>query len=865
MCPARGMVVSLPQQLCSFIKLFLLLFKSRCFSTAYSLFAILSMCLLASRTYAQRPIYQLCLQVYDKAEKQPIPFARISIRQKTVGFTDLDGHICLQDTLPFVELAVRSRFHITAYFPAPDEDTIKAALVRKADQPLTNNDLLARRIIQKVIDNAPLNNPRQRDGFYEKMYSKTVVTTDQLKTAKDEFSDLFSFVKPKNEPDSVSKPDNRKGLLGGFNRLLRKLRRFNSPHHLLIVESASEKYYKNFFDQREMVYGTKVSGLEEASVVTATSKVQPLSVYDHFYNIASFIYISPVRGNAFKRYRYELKDRVIIGNDTLYVINFAPHNITYNTLHGQLIISSNQYAVKGFLAEPVQNDDLGIRLAQSYSLHNGQWFPVDGLTTFYITTTGLDDVDLKVSSRTFSYDIRPNAPIPDSLFDDKVIFDILPESARKDSVFWDSIRQQPLTLKEENTYKLYDTLGHVRNFRRLAQAGQRLYFGQIPLGPLNIDIGSLAGGNEHEGIRLGMQVSTSSRFSERLQLTAYGGYGFHDKEPKYAFSAGYFLIPDKLQAEAEVTKDIDEPGGFRFAFDRQQYIVENVRQIRFIDVDETRRQEFRLNIFPHPYLSLQGAISRQVNTPLYNYSYQKDPERQSFVFGELRAAARLSWGERFIKLTNDRMSIGTILPELWVQTTWGRPNVLGGQYSYLKFDSKIQQFFRVAGWGRSGVQLAAGRIFGDVPYPALYNMRGSYRAYALVSYNAFETMRYNEFAGDRYATMFFSHNFGRLIITPVLQPNFEMMHNAGWANISNNEKSLHNYNFKKMDKGYYESGIFVSDVVVVYAYAFRIGLGAGVFARYGPYTLPETEDNFVFKFAISWVLSDFYVVGRSGG
>ena len=46
-----------------------------------------------------------------------------------------------------------------------------------------------------------------------------------------------------------------------------------------------------------------------------------------------------------------------------------------------------------------------------------------------------------------------------------------------------------------------------------------------------------------------------------------------------------------------------------------------------------------------------------------------------------------------------------------------------------------------------------------------------------------------------------------------------------------------------MNKGYFESGIVINDIIGRYIF----GLGAGVYYRWGYYSLPDEIDNFAFK------------------
>ena len=51
-----------------------------------------------------------------------------------------------------------------------------------------------------------------------------------------------------------------------------------------------------------------------------------------------------------------------------------------------------------------------------------------------------------------------------------------------------------------------------------------------------------------------------------------------------------------------------------------------------------------------------------------------------------------------------------------------------------------------------------------------------------------------------------------------------------------------------MEKGYYESGILINNILNLGFYSF----GVGAFYRYGPYSLDKISDNFAWKFTMTF-------------
>ena len=115
-------------------------------------------------------------------------------------------------------------------------------------------------------------------------------------------------------------------------------------------------------------------------------------------------------------------------------------------------------------------------------------------------------------------------------------------------------------------------------------------------------------------------------------------------------------------------------------------------------------------------------------------------------------------------------------------------------------------------------------------------------------------MGYNEFLSDRYVALFYSHNLGDIYIRRLRkQPSLVISQNMGWGSLKRSER--HNrFDFKTMEKGYIESGAFLNNVLVLNGFGIHMGLGAGLFVRYGPYQFPTAKENLVFKIAVDFQL-----------
>jgi hypothetical protein len=146
-----------------------------------------------------------------------------------------------------------------------------------------------------------------------------------------------------------------------------------------------------------------------------------------------------------------------------------------------------------------------------------------------------------------------------------------------------------------------------------------------------------------------------------------------------------------------------------------------------------------------------------------------------------------------------------------------------------------------------------GIVDGVIPSSELFTGRSSYAAFGLYAPNSFQTMRSGEFLDNRYVSIFFRQD----LLTNVIQwgkfePNFVLLANAGWGILTHPEVHL-NTSVKSMEKGYFESGIEANNLIAKkFLGIVRMGVGVGVFYRFGVYAFPHQWDNFAFKGTFSY-------------
>jgi len=114
-------------------------------------------------------------------------------------------------------------------------------------------------------------------------------------------------------------------------------------------------------------------------------------------------------------------------------------------------------------------------------------------------------------------------------------------------------------------------------------------------------------------------------------------------------------------------------------------------------------------------------------------------------------------------------------------------------------------------------------------------------------------MGINEFASDRYVNLFLTQNFGSIFYnTKFSRPELVISHAMAVGNFQ--QAAAHNFvTTQSFQEGYFESGMGLYNLLRFnYADVAYMGLGAGVFYRYGAYSHANEIDNLAVRFTLSF-------------
>ncbi|MCU0371329.1 MAG: DUF5686 family protein [Bacteroidales bacterium] len=382
--------------------------------------------------------------------------------------------------------------------------------------------------------------------------------------------------------------------------------------------------------------------------------------------------------------------------------------------------------------------------------------------------------------------------------------------------------------------------------------------GKIPYKFIDIDLDRIVKYNDYQGFYLGLGAHTNDKLSRNFKAGGYWGYGFKDKSAKYG--GDLRIVIDRRHEVtwgAEYSFDLQETGGVRFFDDSENFLTgENWRSFLIRKMNPTRDLSTTLGFRLLRDFKFGLGFSVVTKEATDGYLYQIGQAEgtavalDEFRFTQFSAGFRFAFREEFIVTKRTRISLGTKYPVAWFQYTRGVEGWLDGEFDYNRFDVKIEKSFFTKYLGRTSLVFKGGLVDRAIPATDLFNGNGSYRFFTIFAANSFGTMRMNEFLSDRYAALYFTHNFGKLLKRwEKFQPELAIITNAGFGWLKYDENHM-GIDYKTMERGYYESGFLINNLMNLRIYS--LGVGAGY--RWGPYSYALFKDNIALKVTVTFPL-----------
>ena len=698
------------------------------------------------------------------------------------------------------------------------------ALFQLDEVTITAGPNPALRIIDSVIQHRDDNNPDHLQSYTYGLYDKMVFTVDTT---------------THTSMDSVIRKSD-----------------------LMVMETVSEVSFKSPDKKRQRVKAAKVAGMQEPVFLYLADRFQSVSFYDETVQVLGGSYASPIIRRGEKRYEYYLSSVQPREEDTLFVISFRPtENTTIDGLAGMMTVSSDGWALKEVTVSPAEQSALfTVEIQQQYEKIQGCWFPHQYEINLFFpklaVTADKEALPLLAIGKSYLTDICINPPIDNKTFSELIV-DIDDDAFVRDNDYWESHRVDSLSARTDATYRFLDSLTSGSDiFVRMLDFSSRLAEDMmIPVGPVDIDIGSMIRISGSRGFYLGLHLVTNDRFSRHIRLKAFGAYWTHMKGFDYGGEVDW-LISRRYETEmgvryAQKSLAIGEFSGFSegvnpLAESEYKYLLyENV-------LARSNYAELYFNTrFARHFKAFLTLGSYNKN---YIEQFYLHPSDTSMMTGPVRYTnaelrLRFAYKERFNSSVRGIHSLGTNYPVLWLSYMHSFKGILGGQYDYDRVKIQLGKDFKTLFYGTATVLLQMGYASEGCPVMETFDLIGTYAPFAVYSPGSFATMREEEFFSDRFVALFLCHDFHGCLWKPNsewFQPKLSLITNIGWGDLRSAD-ACPEKNFKTMEKGYFESGFVVKGLLSLPA----VDLGAGAFYRYGPYAYHKFWSDFAFKVSIT--------------
>ncbi|HRN41869.1 MAG TPA: DUF5686 family protein [Vicingus sp.] len=771
-----------------------------------------------------------------KVVDEPLAFVNILANQKSGVTSNIDGLFSIQSATPITSLKLSYVGYEPKQIDVSGKNSIVITLIPTSYQ-LSEFTLLpgenpAHAIINKVVENRKIHNPEKSLNFKYESYNKLFITGDVDSTLL-------------NNPEKLKEQDS----------ITQRTVDILEKQHIFLMESVTERKYMLPDKSYEKVLASRVSGLQNNTFSLIATEIQSFSFYNEMLNVAGSSYLNPISTNSTSKYFFLIEDTTFSGTDTVFVISFRPKKgKNFKGLKGLLYINTDGYAVQNVMAEPNEEpESFGIKIQQQYEKIENSWFPVQLNTTILFKTALINNVKMLGIGKSYLKNIDINPDLKKNEFGIVTTDDV----TKKDEDFWFKYRGDSLSEKEKKTYHVIDSIGKAENFDKKLGTLEALLTGKIKWGFVNLDLDQFLSYNDYESFRFGAGLHTNSQFSKVFSLGGYGAYGIKDKTFKYGGDVNFFIHRNyDIELNLSYEKDVAEPGTVQF-FNYKIPLLSSAgnRYFYMSKMNNNEKIEARLKFRTLRYLRVYLFANQETVDVTDNYYFLKKINDftwlhdNSFLFNEVGAEFRYAFKQKIIQTSKYKYAKPTKYPILYARIAQGLNNSYG-EFEYTRITVKTEKAFRIKNIGQPSFYVESGITIGDAPVHKLNTSLGTFmpNSFLIASDLAFETMLPYEFFSDRFVNIHLKHNFGSLLLkTKKFQPELILSTNIGFGTLSN-QQNHGGEAFKTMEKGYYESGLSINNLIKMNFTSF----GVAGFFRYGPYQLTKQSENFTIKLSFGY-------------
>jgi len=748
------------------------------------LLSLMAILLLSNSGLIGQQVTKITGHVYDAQTKEALPFVNIIFVGTSIGtVTDVEGRFELetntattelqasflgyQKLVKKVEIGERNRidFRLNQTSLSIGEVVVTEKKVR-----YRNKDNPAVRLIREVLDNKNNLSKESFDYYQYNQYEKVQVdinnVTDKFKEKGifKNFQFIFEYVDTSNLNGKVYLP-------------------------IFLRENISDVYYrKNPQTVKEWQTGNKIVGFEgyvdnQGISMLLDKLYQEIDIYDNNVQLLGQQFISPLHSLAPTFYKYFILDTLVEDSHELIQVAYTPRNDQQLAFSGYMWITNDtQRAVKKIEMSILDNVNVNfvkdLKAVQEFEFYDSGWLLTkDEITIDFDISVARNGIGL-FGTRTVSYkDYILNKEADEKWYKGVDRLQVDENAMEKDDAFWEDARHEELSEAENNIYLMTDSIQNIPAFKRAADIAVLLLAGYADVGPWSIGpVNTFYSFNDVEGFRGRFGGRTNMSLSKRFRFETYGAYGFKDKEWKYFTGALYsfnrrgFNVYPFHEVNLSYQKDTKFPGqdlefiqednvllSFRRGITDKMYFNSKLYFDYFRE--HRNRISYRLSftkLNQKPYGEMK--FSRMTGDGVVN-------DTTGINTTELGVHLRFAPNEQFYQGATYRLPIFNQYPVFNLKWYSGIKDVWGGEYNYQNVEFNVFKRFQLSLFGFTDVIASAGKIFGDVPFPLLFQHRANQTySYQLQSYNM---MNFLEFTSDQFVSLNVTHYWNGFIFNRI--------------------------------------------------------------------------------------------------
>ncbi|MEN5308655.1 hypothetical protein ABE425_14155 [Chryseobacterium cucumeris] len=772
----------------------------------------------------------------DDASQKPVYKAKVSCDNTVIGYTNEQGILEFKTGCKNIDIDADSyqRETITV------ESSMEVSLLKKTSKTTNieavviedKSDPRALEILKKVNKLFKENSPKSLGSYSYKSYEKISLDIDEdsLSQFNQYFNDLNIF-KKKREKDSLNNINARKIF---------------SKSKLFLWERAQEFLYSKKYGEKINILDNRISGLK-----------QPIYEMIALQQSNRDVVPEQIKPENRGLYRFFLSDTVTLDGRKNFVIRFREVNYKKpdrkRKYNGAIYVDTETYGIKK-IENFSKNKNEGI-ITSTWVFYNNKWFLAHEKAKLKMGKMAMDDkvhADDKKDKKSFG----TYAFLTSKYFDFESPIEEDPKDFKGytfsvkniDGQSLDRYRTDPLTEREQNTYKTIDSLGKKYKIDSKAQILSGLLNGQIRVGSVDFAVDEIVNYNSYEGFRLGLKAKLNENFNPYFSPDYYFAYGVKDRKWKYGMGLDMKTTLEKNSFfRFEVYDDVTASG----EFNRKMWNFK-MRMMNFgNNLNNDRYFHFKgmsLSYLNDVTNGLTVALAVRRNTEEAEFDYQFRDRGTSYRNFNTLFTLKYSPNSTNIMTPQGKSLIDQKYPELYFNYEQSY-KILQGDFNYSRFDGLFVHNFKTP-IGTTGFRLYGGLVLGGAPIWKNFTMNGLASPgkdfnFNLTSYLGFATLEGGKYYNDRFVAYYFTHklpwylkSFGHNV------SSFDFVLRGTIGDMKHPE--YHQFKFRKLDHLYQEVGVEWNNFLSSY-------FNLGVFYRVGYYATPHFKENFAIQFKLKFL------------